>query len=268
MNSKLVQGMVLVGLLCAPVRGAAQTQSGGPPTQEITDPATVRTAQRALRDKDLYSGPINGVVEEETRRALLRFQEQAGIDATGMVDRPTLIALGILEDDRGVLKKTGEGAVHTAKTAGDVTLTGVTAAGKSTAKGVTVAGATTARGATTALNGTAHGLEAAGKGVAKGSEATLDTAATVGKTTSGGARKAGLGLTDFLGISKSDDKIRRQILKKLDRDPLLQDSQARIFVEKGVVTLTLAGGSPQQYDRAAAIARAVKGVKDVVVLSP
>ena len=185
-----------------------------------------------------------------------------------MVDRPTLIALGILEDDRGVLKKIGEGAVHTAETAGDVTLTGVTAAGKSTAKGVTVAGATTARGATTALNGTAHGLEAAGKGVAKGSEATLDTAATVGKTTSGGARKAGLGLTDFLGISKSDDKIRRQILKKLDRDPLLQDSQARIFVEKGVVTLTLAGRSPQQYDRAAAIARAVKGVKDVVVLSP
>ena len=269
MNLKSVSRMVLVSIfLSAPVPGIAFGQTTDPSALEITDPATVRTAQRALRDRGFYSGPINGLVEEETRKALLDFQQAAGINATGMVDRATLEALDILEDDRSLLKKTGEGAVRTAETVSAAAVTGVTVAGKTTANGVTVAGTSTARGTTAALNSTAAGLETAGKGVAKGGEATLDTVAKAGKTTTGGVKKAGQGVTDFLGVSHSDNKIRKQLVKKLDRDPYLQDSQAHVLVEGGVVTLTFSGGSPEDYDRAAAIARAVKGVKEVVVQSP
>ena len=269
MNSKFVPRMVLVSIvLFAPVPGIVFGQTTDPSALEITDPATVRTAQRALRDRGFYSGPINGLVEEETRKALLDFQQAAGINATGRVDRATLEALGILEDDRSLLKKTGEGAVQTAQTAGEATVTAVTVAGKSTAKGVTVAGTSTARGTTVAFNSTVSGLETAGRGVMKGGEATLDTAAKAGETTTGGVKKAGQGVTDFLGVSQSDNKIRKQLVKKLDRDPYLQDSQVHVLVERGVVTLTFSGGSPEDYDRTAAIARAVKGVKEVVVHSP
>ena len=268
MNSKLVHSLVLVSLLCVPVWEGARAQAADPSAVEITDPATVRTAQRALRGKGLYAGPINGVVEEETSRALLDFQGQTGINATGMVDRPTLEALGILEDDRSFVKKTSDGTVKMAEAVGDATVTGVTVAGKTTAKGVTVAGTSTAKGATVALESTATGLETAGKGVVKGGEASLDTAGKAGKATADGFTRAGQGVTDFLGVSQSDNKIRKQLVKKLDRDPYLQDSQVRVLVEGGVATLTFSGGSPEDYDRAAAIARAVKGVKDVVIQSP
>ena len=268
MNLKSVRHMVLVSiLLSGPVRGIAFGQTTDPSTLKMTDPATVRTAQRALRDRGFYSGPINGLVEEETRKALLDFQQAAGIHATGLVDRATLEALSILEDDRSLLKKTGEGAVQTAQTVGEATVTGVTVAGKSTAKGVTVAATSTARGTTVAFNSTSSGLETAGKGVAKGGEATLNTAAKAGKTASGVVKKAGQGVTDFLGVSQSDNKIRKQLVKKLDRDPYLQDSQVHVLVERGVVTLTFSEGSPEDYDRTAAIARAVNGVKEVVVHS-
>ncbi len=268
MNSKLVHCMILAGLLCVPVWGASRAQAADPSGVEITDPATVRTAQRVLRDRGLYAGPVSGVADEETRKALLDFQGQARINATGMVDRPTLEALGILEDDRSLVKKTGDGTVHTAEAVGQATVTGVTAAGEGTAKGVTVAGESTAKGVTVALDSTANGLETAGKGVTKAGEATLGTAAQAGKTTTDGFTKAGQGVTDFLGISQSDAKIRKQLMKKLDRDPYLQDNQVHILVQEGVVTLTFSGGSAEDYDRAAAIARAVKGVKDVAIRNP
>ena len=207
MNLKFVPRMVLVSIvLFAPVPGIVFGQTTHPSALEMTDPATVRTAQRALRDRGFYSGPINGLVEEETRKALLEFQLAAGINGTRMVDRATLEALSILEDDRNLLKKAGQGAVQTAQTAGEATVTGVTVAGKSTAKGVTVAGTSTARGTTVAFNSTAAGLETAGKGVAKGGEATLDTAAKAGKGTTGGVKKAGQSVTDFLDLSQSDHK--------------------------------------------------------------
>ena len=263
MNLKLVHYVILVSLLSVSVGEGARAQA-----VEITDRATVRTAQRVLRDNGLYAGPINGVVEEETRKALLDFQADTGINATGMVDRPTLEALGILEDDRSLAKKTGDGTVQTAETVGQATVTGVTVAGKSTAKGATVVGESTVKGVTVALESTATGLETAGKGVTKGGEATLDTAAKAGKATTHGFTRAGQGVTDFLGVSQSDNKIRKQLMKKLGRDPYLQDKQVRVLVEGGVATLTFSGGSPEDHDRAAAIARAIKGVKDVVVHIP
>ena len=279
MSPKLVHCIILVSLLFVPVWGGVRAQAADPAAVEITDPATVRTVQRALRDKGLYGGLIDGVVEEETRKALLDFQEQAHINRSGMVDRPTLEALGILEDDRSLVKKTGDGTVQTAEAVGQATVTGVTVAGESTAKGLTVAGKSTAKGVTVALESTATGLETAGKGVAKAGEATLDTAAKAGKTisqgtkklgkaTTGGVKRTGQGVTDFLDVSQSDNKIRKQLVKKLDRDPYLQDSQVRVLVEEGVATLTFPGGSPEDYDRAAAIARAVKGVKDVEIRHP
>ena len=268
MNSKLVFCVILVGLLLVPFSRTVRAQTAHPSVVEITDPATVRTAQRVLRARGLYAGPIDGVIQEETRRALLDFQGKTGINATGMVDRATLEALGILEDDRSLAKKTGDGTVATAETVGQATVTGVSVAGESTTKGATVVGKSTVRGASVALESSAAGLETAGKGVARGGGATLDTAGKAGKATTDGFARAGQGVTDFLGVSPSDDKIRRQLIRKLRRDPYLQDSQVHVLVDGGVVTLTFSDGSPEDYDRAAAIARAVKGVKDVEVRNP
>ena len=268
MNSKLVHCMILVSLLCVPVRGEARAQASGPSTLEITDPATVRTAQRVLRGKGFYQGPISGLVEEQTRKALLDFQQAASINASGMVDRPTLQALGILEDDRSLAKKTSDGTVQTAEAVGQATVTGVTVAGESTAKGVTVAVESTATGLETAGRGVVRGGQATLNAAGKAGEATAQGSKKLGKATTGGLTKAGQVVTDFLGVSQSDNKIRKQLRKKLDRDPYLQDSQVHVLVEEGLATLTFSGGSPEDYDRAATIARAVKGVKDVEIRKP
>ena len=268
MNQKRSQSFILACFLCSWVVAGAmaalpETSGDGSP-----EPATVRTVQRVLRGKGFYAGPINGVVDPETRRALLDFQQRQGLTETGQVDRPTLVALDILQEDRSLARETGEGAVETAETVGEATLTGVTVAGKSTAH-------TTAA----ALDTTATGLETAGKGMTRAGTTTVDTASQavdttargargVTKTTSGGVRRAGEGFTDLLGVSQSDRKIRSQVLKKLDRDPTLQDRQVHVLVEDGLVRLTFTDGTPEDHDRAAAIARAVQGVKEVVVHTP
>lgn len=243
----------------------ARSQTAPSDTQEISDPATVRTVQRALRERGFYGGPIDGTMSELTRKSLLEFQGKEGLNATGMVDRSTLAALGIIENHKNPVARTGEDALKTAQTAGQATVAGTTAAGKSTARGLVVAG-----------ESTATGLETAGKGVTQGGEAALGAAEKVGKTisqgatrlgrtTAEGARKAGEGVTDFLGVGQSDGKIRKQIMRQLVGDSHLSDVQVHVLVEGGVVTLTFGDSSSQDQDRAAAIARAVRGVKDVQV---
>lgn len=55
----------------------------------------IRAAQQALSQQNYYRGPVNGVLDEATQRALFEFQSDQGIRATGNLDGRTAQALGI-----------------------------------------------------------------------------------------------------------------------------------------------------------------------------
>ena len=44
---------------------------------------------------EIYSGPIDGLMGPETRKALEKYQKIRGLDKTGKIDTNTLNALGI-----------------------------------------------------------------------------------------------------------------------------------------------------------------------------
>ena len=60
------------------------------PDQVITN------VQRALRDLGYYAGDINGSLGVNTRRALTAYQQDYGLDTTGVVDEATVRALGLI----------------------------------------------------------------------------------------------------------------------------------------------------------------------------
>jgi len=61
-----------------------------------TDVARIRAAQRALAQQNYYRGPVNGLLDEETQRALFDFQVAKGMVGTGNLNGRTAQALGIL----------------------------------------------------------------------------------------------------------------------------------------------------------------------------
>ena len=79
----------------APSYGAAQTnlnaQTLVPEAQRYTD--QVKEAQERLHAAGLYNGPADGIMEPDTRAALIRFQEQNGLQRTGTIDRQTMARL-------------------------------------------------------------------------------------------------------------------------------------------------------------------------------
>jgi hypothetical protein len=56
-------------------------------------PSLVRLVQERLRGLGLYSGPADGLLEQTTMRALARFQEQNGLQPTGVPTARTRHAL-------------------------------------------------------------------------------------------------------------------------------------------------------------------------------
>jgi len=52
--------------------------------------------QRALIDLGYYAGEVNGSLGVNTRNALAAYQQDYGLDATGVVDEPTVRALGLI----------------------------------------------------------------------------------------------------------------------------------------------------------------------------
>ena len=59
-------------------------------------PETIRAAQMALRERNYYNGPITGTLNGATRTAILNFQRDRNLEATGELNWRTAQALGIL----------------------------------------------------------------------------------------------------------------------------------------------------------------------------
>lgn len=61
----------------------------------LTSADSVRSAQTALRSRNYYDGPINGVMNQATRNAINSFQHDRNIAISGELDIATARALGI-----------------------------------------------------------------------------------------------------------------------------------------------------------------------------
>ncbi|MEX2110166.1 MAG: peptidoglycan-binding protein [Gemmatimonadaceae bacterium] len=83
---QLEQGLVLNR------RGAARSPDA---FTIYTAAERIRAAQQRLAQQNYYRGPINGQLDDATRRALFEFQIDKGIIATGNLDGRTAQALGI-----------------------------------------------------------------------------------------------------------------------------------------------------------------------------
>jgi len=55
----------------------------------------VRDVQAELRRRHFYSGNIDGIFGPRTREALMAYQSRRGLRVTGVIDGPTLNALGL-----------------------------------------------------------------------------------------------------------------------------------------------------------------------------
>src|SRR6266404_4310739 len=70
----------------------AQSQSG------LSSYDSIRSAQIALRTRNYYNGPINGVMNQATRDAINRFQRDRNLNINGDLDLSTARELGIASD--------------------------------------------------------------------------------------------------------------------------------------------------------------------------
>jgi peptidoglycan hydrolase-like protein with peptidoglycan-binding domain len=63
--------------------------------------ANVSQIQQALNDKGFDAGPVDGKAGPKTKSALKQFQQAQGISASGRLDGPTLVALGVTASTQG-----------------------------------------------------------------------------------------------------------------------------------------------------------------------
>jgi hypothetical protein len=74
--------------------GAAPTGQGpslsGQANPQNSSADQVRTAQEHLKAAGLYAGPVDGLMDPDTRAAIARFQQQNGMGRSGTLDQATL----------------------------------------------------------------------------------------------------------------------------------------------------------------------------------
>src|SRR4029450_12560759 len=59
----------------------------------MTPAVAVRTAQRQLKERGYYTGPVDGVIGPATENALRAYQRDRGLKVTGRLDSPTVRSL-------------------------------------------------------------------------------------------------------------------------------------------------------------------------------
>jgi Putative peptidoglycan binding domain len=90
----------VVGGVGGAIVGHETTGHAGTVTTRTTsaipyDVTTIRSVQQALNDRGYNVGPIDGQWGPATQDALRRFQQVSGLQPTGELERPTLVALGV-----------------------------------------------------------------------------------------------------------------------------------------------------------------------------
>ena len=60
----------------------------------------IKQAQNLLKQRGLYGGEISGKLDDDTRAALRKYQEAAGIKVTGTLNRVTLEKMSITLTDK------------------------------------------------------------------------------------------------------------------------------------------------------------------------
>jgi lipid-binding SYLF domain-containing protein/peptidoglycan hydrolase-like protein with peptidoglycan-binding domain len=63
--------------------------------KDTTSKDDIRNAQQALKDKGTYTGPVDGTMNAETKKALRDFQRKNNLEATGTLNHETMTALGV-----------------------------------------------------------------------------------------------------------------------------------------------------------------------------
>lgn len=104
-QAKVPVGEVIAMELVRPVAfvGDRLTRQRGNNDRSVyTAAATVRNAQTALKQRNYYTGPVNGQLDATTRRAIAHFQIDNSQPATGDLDEPTVASLGLATGGRGV----------------------------------------------------------------------------------------------------------------------------------------------------------------------
>ena len=86
--------------LAVELQSAVTLRSGGRLRGQLgstiyTTADRISAAQQALTQQNYYRGPINGQLDDATRRALFQYQVDRGLSATGNLDGRTAQALGI-----------------------------------------------------------------------------------------------------------------------------------------------------------------------------
>jgi hypothetical protein len=78
-----------------PAADPARPRGASPDSVGLTDSQQVRDLQRALKDRGMHPGPVNGIVSPETRAAIRAFQEAQKVPVTGRLDSQTREKLGM-----------------------------------------------------------------------------------------------------------------------------------------------------------------------------
>lgn len=213
-----------------------------------TERRLVRDAQVALRDQGFYDGRVDGLLGPQTREALRNFQRARRLPVTGRLDEATLKALDVKlesereEEKKGIFGTIGAGVETVGKTVADSAVIGAQA----TAKGATTAGKATAEGGGVAAKKTAGGMSTAGKATVKGASTAADAVKGV------------------FTPERSDAEILYEIQDRFKENSQIDSTHFDLGVSDGVVTLTQRSGTVSELERAAALAKQVKGVKKVV----
>jgi peptidoglycan hydrolase-like protein with peptidoglycan-binding domain len=92
-----------------PAGPRARFSSSGPPAGLNLGQAEIREVQQVLISRGLLTGEPDGVLSARTKEALIAFQRQQGLQATGSIDVQTVSALGLSERFGQGASTTGQG---------------------------------------------------------------------------------------------------------------------------------------------------------------
>ena len=68
-------------------------------TQTTFDKKTIKKVEKALKERQVFTGKPDGVLDQETNDAIRQFQQQNGLTVTGQLDEQTIQALGVTIGD-------------------------------------------------------------------------------------------------------------------------------------------------------------------------